>query len=48
MFKQYQGLLSGGAIHALGELLGTVVFVQEVVGDFLEVGQMAVQKSSEQ
>lgn len=36
---------SSAALHALGQLLGTVVLVQEVVGDLLQVGQMAVKQS---
>lgn len=34
------------SFDALAELLGTVVFVQEVMGDFLEIGQMAVEEST--
>lgn len=36
---------SSATLHALGQLLGTVVLVQEVVGDLLQVGQMAVEQS---
>jgi hypothetical protein len=35
---------SSTALHALAELLGTVILVQEVVGDFLEISQMTVEK----
>lgn len=37
-------LHSSTALDGLAELLGTVVLVQEVVGDLLQVGKMAVQK----
>ena len=33
-----------GACNALGQLLGTVVLIEEVVGDLLEVGQMRVEQ----
>ena len=33
-----------GRGNGLGELLGTVVLVEEVVGDFLEVGEMRVEE----
>lgn len=35
---------SSTALHALGQLLGTVVLVQEVVGDLLQIRQVAVQQ----
>lgn len=35
---------SSTALDRLAELLGTVILVEEVVGDFLQVGQMAVKK----
>jgi hypothetical protein len=35
---------SATAIHALGQLLGTVVLVEEVVGDLLQIGEVAVQQ----
>lgn len=38
-------LLSGSTIHALGQLLGTIILVQEVVGNFLEVCQVTVEES---
>jgi len=39
-----ENIHSSAALDALAELLGTVVLVQEIVGDFLEVSQMAVEE----
>lgn len=40
------GHVRSSTINALAELLGTVVFVEEVVGDLLEVGEMTVEQST--
>jgi len=39
-------LRSSSTLNALAKLLGTVVFVEEVVGDLLQISQMAVQQST--
>jgi hypothetical protein len=36
--------LSRSTLDALRQLLGTVILVQEVVGDFLQISEMAVEK----
>ena len=36
----------GTTLDALAELLGTVVLVQEIVRDFLQIGQVAVEQST--
>jgi len=33
-------------VHTLAELLGTVVFVEEVVGNLLQIGEVAVEEST--
>ncbi len=39
-------VLGGTSVDALAQLLGTVVLIQKVVRDLLEVGQMAVQQGA--
>jgi len=42
--KAVENVHSSTALDTLAKLLGTVVLVKEVVGDFLKVGEMAVKK----